>query len=518
MKKTVRLNVPVEALRILDAELSPEEKANIHLYIYPIHAILEQHTHMHTDAVQHSNGFVIMHSDFFSKVIGNGDRYSPILDRLKEHNPSIASKRLAENKPYKPLGLVKCNESYLPESASKAKGYSKGYALADHLLTSPIQAYYVKDTGFYNRINQLDSAGKYKPQTKVERYLKKQLKSFSTATTSYTRHPLAKVQLEMYKEIYNYIAVLNATDELNPNDKIIDVLDLYSYELSSSYLSIYLYVFGNTVKAPDNVRFMRCLKTDIFDNATVKDILKFKPNRYLPELRLIDLITEGKANFSRARECRRLFSSFAGSSRLGRRWWVHESGQKLYALDVANSQPLILCTLFPNKLTTDMLLYKQLCEYGKFYEYLFVKAGYDLATMDEETRAWFKVELFREVYYGEVPKSFSWCPLAKLFAKQFPSVWELIKQEKAERHEQLAINMQRSEAHLVIDVVCRWLLQEYNGAVPVITIHDSIVTTDEWKDVVKAKMEEAFKIKHDLSPLITAKKLMPDNFERYLTM
>lgn len=55
----------------------------------------------------------------------------------------------------------------------------------------------------------------------------------------------------------------------------------------------------------------------------------------------------------------------------------------------------------------------------------------------------------------------------------------------------LATLLQRVESKIVLDIICKRLLQKY-PSIPLITIHDSIATTDEYLKIVEDEMKECF--------------------------
>ena len=84
----------------------------------------------------------------------------------------------------------------------------------------------------------------------------------------------------------------------------------------------------------------------------------------------------------------------------------------------------------------------------------------------------------------------------KLFAKLFPNVMHLFNEYKgnkrislAERHKQLAKELQRTEASIILDKVA-WEINRLNPDIPIYTIHDSIVTTEENMEFVQQVMEK----------------------------
>ena len=62
------------------------------------------------------------------------------------------------------------------------------------------------------------------------------------------------------------------------------------------------------------------------------------------------------------------------------------------------------------------------------------------------------------------------------FKKHFPKLYALICKLKAEKHNTLALLLQRIESYLILDVICKRISEE-KPDLPIFTIHDCIVTT-----------------------------------------
>jgi len=103
-------------------------------------------------------------------------------------------------------------------------------------------------------------------------------------------------------------------------------------------------------------------------------------------------------------------------------------------------------------------------------------------------RPQFKQMFFTDVFFG---RNIVQTPVTALFQREFPTVVQFIRQQKQPDYRTLAQNMQRAESKFVIDIVCRRLM-EHHPEIPVITIHDSIMTTKEHAAMVKRIMAEEF--------------------------
>ena len=124
--------------------------------------------------------------------------------------------------------------------------------------------------------------------------------------------------------------------------------------------------------------------------------------------------------------------------------------------------------------------YIQLCEEGRFYDELMVL---DDNHTDRET---FKKQVFTQVFYGE---NCYQGRLTRLFAQEFPTVWETIRTIKKEDYKRLSHQMLRLESEIVINRAVRQCALE---GIWVVTIHDCLVTYPEQAERVRQIMVEAF--------------------------
>lgn len=148
--------------------------------------------------------------------------------------------------------------------------------------------------------------------------------------------------------------------------------------------------------------------------------------------------------------------------------------------------PTIRCS-FP----ADLQRYKELCESGALYQHLMERMQW---TKDKES---FKdEELFRCLYgvNGPYDSEGKYNPsrLQPVLQADFPTIWRFIRSwKKKHGYKDLACQMQKAESKLVIEGVCGRLMREHPDC-PLVTIHDAILTTPEWVDEVRRTMLEEF--------------------------
>ncbi len=114
-----------------------------------------------------------------------------------------------------------------------------------------------------------------------------------------------------------------------------------------------------------------------------------------------------------------------------------------------------------------------------------------------QRRKGFKRLFFSQVFFGKIKTTGRVC---ELFAGDFPTVFKAINDLKRKDYHQLAYLLQAHESKIMIDIICRRILDELPGTF-IATIHDSIMTTADKADEVMAIMVQEFQ-KFGLNPMI----------------
>lgn len=159
------------------------------------------------------------------------------------------------------------------------------------------------------------------------------------------------------------------------------------------------------------------------------------------------------------------------------RKYLSVPGLDLVNMDIANSQPLILNTIFKGDEK-----YLTLCQTGQLWDYLMLKC-------DVSDRKAFKGDMFGEVFYCSL-YTMNRSEKSQLFKTEFPKVWQFIYDYKKKNgKESLPIEMQRKESNIILDTVCQQLAK---GLKWFATIHDSIICDRSESNNVKQLMMDAF--------------------------
>lgn len=194
------------------------------------------------------------------------------------------------------------------------------------------------------------------------------------------------------------------------------------------------------------------------------------------------------------------------------------SDEKLFSLDVKNSQPFFLYTKLINEncINSDELkLYGELVVGGILYEYL-VKDffGVDYNSLDEadqrKIREKSKLNLFRILY----SKVNSFQKIKQIFGSRFPTIMEYINQINYVKNNTLAVQLQERESLTVLDMVMV-KLQEKN--INPFTIHDSFLICVSELVVVKETLINVCIEMYGIAPQLHEKDLLEvkEDVEKY---
>jgi HNH endonuclease/NUMOD4 motif len=144
---------------------------------------------------------------------------------------------------------------------------------------------------------------------------------------------------------------------------------------------------------------------------------------------------------------------------------------------------------------------------GKLYEYIqenFCQIFPDRFNSRENT----KKEVMRIFYSDPRKENIPFYEPCKKFERHFPVTYQLFKAIKANDYTLLPVLLQRIESFIVIDTICKQINKNH-PEIPLFTIHDSIVTTEDNKDVAEAIMREELKAFVGHEPTLAVEVLSP---------
>ena len=146
----------------------------------------------------------------------------------------------------------------------------------------------------------------------------------------------------------------------------------------------------------------------------------------------------------------------------------------------------------------DVKEFVELCEQGILYDDLMRRLNIPAKRRDS-----FKRLFFSQVFFGKIKTTGR---VRELFARDFPTVYKAINDLKRKDYRQLAYLLQAHESKIMIDIICRRILDELPGTF-IATIHDSIMTTPDKADEVKAIMVREFQ-RFGLNPMIRMEAIL----------
>ena len=153
-------------------------------------------------------------------------------------------------------------------------------------------------------------------------------------------------------------------------------------------------------------------------------------------------------------------------------------GEETFEIDIKNSQPLFLCKLIEsygkeivNK--DEFSLFKYLTINGKFYQYIIKNS--EIKTKREIKECVYKV-FFGKNYNNKHDT---------LFKKLFPTIHDFIKYYKNIKgdYKILSYDLQNLESNLIFNKIVNDLRIKY-PKIHLITVHDSIICSKKYKDIV----------------------------------
>lgn len=89
-----------------------------------------------------------------------------------------------------------------------------------------------------------------------------------------------------------------------------------------------------------------------------------------------------------------------------------------------------------------------------------------------------------------------------IFKELFPTVNEFFEQVKSNNKADLPILLQRLESHIMLKIITRKIAVKYHNKIPLFTVHDSIVTTVDYADIVQKMMHKELESLMGIPPML----------------
>jgi hypothetical protein len=166
----------------------------------------------------------------------------------------------------------------------------------------------------------------------------------------------------------------------------------------------------------------------------------------------------------------RVFNNFTNMPKVLRGYALLD-GQPCAEIDIRNSQPFFLAGMYPRD-CPEKRHYLAIVSEGQFYEELNKASGCPFVN---DKRDELKKAVYVQVLYG---RRWADSPLWAGFEDLFPMLSRIVAERKSKDYRQLAIEMQRLEASVMIGLVVPRLAETFPG-VPFLTVHDSLTVPHE---------------------------------------
>lgn len=174
------------------------------------------------------------------------------------------------------------------------------------------------------------------------------------------------------------------------------------------------------------------------------------------------------------------------------------NGHQLGQVDITNSQPLFFALSLqdsPRIPQEEKDMMTRLVTTGTFYEHF---------GANPEGRKKFKKEFFRDVLFSVDVKDIHTSPTIAQFKADFPGYFQVILDMRRKQTNALPIAMQKAEAKLIFTAVERFAMAT-RYQVPILTIHDSLVTSADHLALARHILEQTFRDVYGVTPSVSTK-------------
>lgn len=265
---------------------------------------------------------------------------------------------------------------------------------------------------------------------------------------------------------------------------------------------------------------------DKWDKKKKRYFKKYPRSQYNAAMHNIAAIEMGAYNAKIDSNVHRLHSAITNMQKDYRNFLKYD-GQELTAIDISNSQPLLLTILFnPDFWDKESDAYINIGHLpeniqSRFSDELLDEIKTYVASIPEDSKSEYIIKASSgEVYEFMMDKANGQYPgcckdkkdakimmliaffssnrflnqegahLKKVFSETFPEIYELIKMSKVNDKSDFACLLQSVESEIILHRCCKRIWDEGGHRMPVFTIHDSIATTAENVEFVKNIMDE----------------------------
>ena len=146
---------------------------------------------------------------------------------------------------------------------------------------------------------------------------------------------------------------------------------------------------------------------------------------------------------------------------------------------------------------------------GCFYDVFSSSLIEDNLSREEVKKIVFEIFYSQNVIYNDHKRLVPYAKEKKIFARVYPSIYQVIYSLKIKDHKKLSVLLQRIESKVFIDIICPDLVSQ--GIVP-LTIHDSLIVREDQEDKALYLCEKVFDKYFGIVPKFHIKPLNSNDF------
>jgi len=343
-------------------------------------------------------------------------------------------------------GVIMHDPYYLPEEfAPDGKGISMGYRFTPQYGDTPLRWVECTDDGFAKRVADHRSDGVFHQiRLPVHKHLREWVKRVEVDVRGAKQAVTNSERLFPDRSIHHH-----AIDRLDAIDDPQNLTFCYSR---------YGRVFSNVTNLPREIRPYLRIGAEPLVSVDVRNCQPL----------LLCLIKQRKNKTSGRKKDKQTKKESKPSTDATSERFSFEGIDNTEVMDFATEPSQISCS------------YQKLCEGGGFYEHMMGLLG----TGDRD-----KVKT-TAYHYLFGPTTFR-SRFADVFEREFPEIAGTVRTMKRGGYERVARALQEIESDLMIHTACKHIMQS-DPSIPLVTIHDAVMTTPAHVETVTAAIRDAF--------------------------
>jgi hypothetical protein len=428
-------------------------------FIYIIHLLYDIPARNRNIDLTASNGFVPVYKQLLKKRVDEYPKYlnylvdKNIIEKGKNHIAGVCSSELRISPALvSNLIPIEVTKQTLIKSMNKyqdVSNYYKNNSQADISVTKEIKRYSYLDIHFNDKL-KIDVNGAYNYLKFFEKKEKEKICLYSSKKLRKKKEVALINKLNVFKYQINYLNIGNFYNKVDNN------VGRYNSNLTNikKELRNYITYDNNMLVSIDNV------SSQPYFSITVLEDENFEKNKMGERIKQYWRYNNNNKDNKEERE---------------------EVNKHIF---------MIRNFIKSNQKNPDLLDYKNLILSGLFYEKFAIYISKEIPNKvfkDNDSRKYAKMALLKTIFADK--NSEQYWDFIPVFKKYFPTVYTLFNliKKDGKQHHLLACILQNLEAETILGKVCGVLCNDYPD-IPPFTIHDSIITTQPYIEVVKDVM------------------------------